>query len=228
MEQWLQRLIIAGVCLVVCFFCGFSSCADALRVQTVTQRVILQRQTTLYKLQQGRRTPEYFGMALAEDTLFSFATVQAPSEAGNRQLFYIVRESGEAWFDADSGQSSPKALTEYDAVTRVCDTKFSLPSDMDSLAWARAFAFVDTHTSDIINQASPTLIQTSKRNRLPNSISFTIRRTPQAGGIVQYSVRANESLTDLNARKCAFFMQTGRDERFYQGLEQMTPKARRE
>ncbi|TAE28619.1 MAG: hypothetical protein EAZ92_07975 [Candidatus Kapaibacterium sp.] len=207
---------------------GLLSCADAFRVQTITQRIILQRQTTLYKLQQGRRTQEYFGMALAEDTLFSFATVQAPSEAGNRQLFYIVRESGEAWFDADSGQSSPKALTEYDAVTRVCDTKFSLPNELDSLAWARAFAFVDTHTSDIINQASPTLIQTSKRNRLPNSVSFTIRRTPQAGGMVQYSVRANESLTDLNARKCAFFMQTGRDERFYQGLEQITPKARRE
>lgn len=207
------------------FILSISSCADALRVTPTTQRIIIQRPTVMYKLTDGRRTAENVGTAQQADTLYSFATAIAPTEAGNRHLFYIVWGRGEAWFDADAGLSSPKALTEYDALTLVCDTKFTLPSDMDSVVWRRALEFVNTHTSDMIQYATPTLIQTSKRNRLPNGVSFTIRRAPREGGSeVQYSVRANDSPADPNARKCAFFMQTGRDERFYHGLGNVTKK----
>jgi hypothetical protein len=203
---------------------NFSSCAEAVRVTPTTQRIIIQRPTVMYKLIGERRTAENVGTALEADTLLSFATAVAPTEAGNRHLFYIVWGNVEAWFDADYGQSNPKAITEYDAAALVSDTKFILPLTQDSLAWQRAFEFVNAHTSDAIQYATPTLIQTSKRNRLPNSISFTVRRTPQADGFVQYSVRANESSTDANARRCAFFIQTGRDERFYHGLQNIRKK----
>lgn len=206
------------------FFIFLFSCADGLRVTTTTQRIIIQRPTTMYKLVGERRTLENIGTALEADTIISFATAIAPTEAGNRKLFYVIWGNVEAWFDADSGTSGTRALSEYDAAAGVCDTKFTLPAELDSIAWKRALDYVNTHTSDIIQYATPTLIQTSKRNRLPNSISFTVKRSPTATGEVQFSVRANDIANDMNARKCAFFMQTGRDERHYQGLENVYKK----
>jgi hypothetical protein len=200
-------------------------CVDALRVTPTTQRVIIQRPTTMYKLKGEQRLQENVGRAFQGDTLLSFASVIAPTEAGDRHLFYIVWGNVEAWFDDEASDlAGAKAISEYDAATRVCDTKFSLPTELDSTAWRRALEYVNTHTSDIIQHATPTLIQTSKRNRLPNGISFTVRRTPQSDGTVLFSVRANDSVIDLNARKCSFFMQTGRDERQYHGIKNIPRK----
>jgi hypothetical protein len=200
-------------------------CADAIRITPTTQRVIIQRPTVMFRLKGEQRLQENVGKAFPGDTLLSFATAIAPTEAGDRYLFYIVWGNIEAWFDDETGsQAGKRAVSEYEAVTSVCDTKFIMPAENDSTVWKRALEYVNSHTSDIIQYATPTLIQTSKRNRLPNGISFIVRRTPQSDGSVQYSVRANDSSMDLNARKCAFFMQTGRDERQYYGIKNITRK----
>jgi hypothetical protein len=212
-------------CFALCLTLLLFGCADARRVTLITQRVIVQRPITMYQLKGEQCSQDNVGQAFQGDTLLSFASVIAPTEAGNRHLFYIVWGNVEAWFDDEaSNKGGAKALSEYDAVTKVCDTKFSLPAELDSTTWRLALDYVNTHTSDIIHHATPTLIQTSKRNRLPNTISFTIRRTPQSDNTVQYSIRANDSSIDLNARKCSFFMQTGRDERHYQGIENIQGK----
>jgi hypothetical protein len=186
------------------------ACASAMRVLPVRQRVvILKHNMPLFALRHGERTNEALHFSALYDTLLSTATAFAPDESGEHRLFFVRLHSEEAWLDSHLGQH---AETEYHLSMRVCDTDFTLPSSMDSIAWARASSYVADHATEAIERLTPTLIQTGKHYRTPSTLGFTIRRKAERDG-TRYTVRSNGDDTAANAHKCAFFIQTGKTER---------------
>lgn len=186
------------------------ACASAMRVLPVRQRiVILKNNTPLFAMRHGERTNEVLHFSALYDTLLSTATAFVPDESGEHRLFFVRLRNEDAWLDSHFDKN---AETEYDLSMSVCDTDFTLPSTMDSIAWARASSYVADHATEAIERLTPTLIQTGKRYRTQPPLGFTIRRKAENDG-TRYTVRASGNDTTANARKCAFFIQTGKTER---------------
>ncbi len=152
------------------------------------------------------------------DTLLSFATCIEADESGNRRVFLTRFNEETASVDSDNGKS---VATEYELLTQHCDTEFILPSTMDSIAWVRALRFVEENATDAVERSTATLIQTGKRLRAATPLGFIIRRKAENDG-TRYTIRANDRLDDPNARRCAFFMQTGKTEREFYEIDTIT------
>lgn len=201
----------------------FSSCASAPLVTALVQRVmVLYDSATVYKLSGERRLYTALGTVYKGDTLVSFAHAVVQSDSVER-LFYVVFRSTEGWLYQGNGRIT---RSEYDAVASVFDTKFLVPLEQDSLAWKRALDFVQRHSIRSLQTVNDIVIEHSPRGKVASErdIAFVVRRVPHNDGVA-YSVKADGSFSNLNARKCAFYIQTGKDERTFQGINNVLPNS---
>lgn len=198
-----------------------TGCASVALVSTVIQRVIIQRDgVRVFRLSGENRTAQVLGNLRMGDTLIAYASVQMEVDT-LEQYFYVVFDGKEAWLNAGNGTF---AKPEYDALAGVCDTKFLLAAAQDSVAWMRALDYVARHSLRRLQTQNETVIEHSVRGKISGSdkdIAFFIKRAPQKDG-VYYTVKADGSYSNLNARKCALFIQTGKDERDYQGVDKIS------
>lgn len=192
-----------------------SSCADTARILPVRQRIVILRTNTKLYQYPNRAWVRFVQQG---DTLLSFATCIEADESGNRRVFLTRFNEETASVDSDNGKS---VATEYELLTQHCDTEFILPSTMDSIAWVRALRFVEENATDAVERSTATLIQTGKRLRAATPLGFIIRRKAENDG-TRYTIRANDRLDDPNARRCAFFMQTGKTEREFYEIDTIT------
>jgi hypothetical protein len=206
---------------------GCVSCASAPIVTPLVQRIVIVGDTVnVYKLSGERRLYAPLGAVRKGDTLISYAHAVVQADSVER-LFYVVFRGAEGWLYHGN---SRLARSEYDAVASVFDTKFVIPPEADSAAWKRALDFVQRHSIRPLQTVSDVLIEHSPRGKITSErdVAFVVRRVVQPGGVA-YSVRADGSSSHLNARKCAFYIQTGKDERDFQGMNNTmlkTPQAR--
>jgi hypothetical protein len=180
--------------------------------------VVVADSLPVHKLSGERLLPTLLGTARRGDTLLSFATVQTRRDTVER-YFCIFWNGTEAWIHQGNGFF---ARTEYDVVASVFDTKFFVPPELDGQAWQRALEYARTRSVRPLLIASEALIEHSPRGKITSErdIAFVIKRTPVQGGF-WYTVKADGSYTNLHARKCALFIQTGKDERSFQGIERL-------
>jgi hypothetical protein len=210
------RIAFMGL-LMLCLSCG-----SVIQVTPAFQRVVILRDTlAVHKLSQGRRLHEVLGASRRGDTLASFAKAALHVDT-LEHYFYVIYQGSEGWIHQGNGQC---AQSEYDLLVSVCDTRFLvMPSQNDS-AWKRALHYAQTRSVRPLQTITDELIAHSKRDRVASErdIEFVIRRSPQAEG-VWYTIRANGSGKSHHARRCALFIQTGKDEQDFQGVEYLTPK----
>ncbi|MCU0425996.1 MAG: hypothetical protein MUF71_10265 [Candidatus Kapabacteria bacterium] len=193
-------LVFSVTILCIC------SCAEQTIIIPQRQRIVIMRPNVPLYQHPQRRWVEFLRRG---DTLTSFATQIVSDESGEQRYFFVKRYDGEiASVKSDFGKS---AETEYELLTRFCDTDFLMPPETDSIAWERAKRYVERYAPNPIERLTPTLIQTGKRLRTDAPTDFTIRRTFGAEG-TRYAVRVNASDTVRQARRCAFFVQTGKGE----------------
>ncbi len=215
-KQW---IILVGVLLVGMLIL---SCGAVIHVTPVFQRVVVLRDTlAVHKLSQGRRLYEVLGMARRGDTLASFAKAALHVDT-LEYYFYVLYQGSEGWIHQGKGQF---AQSEYDLLVSVCDTRFLVMPSHNDTAWKRALRYAQTRSVRPLQTINDELIEHSKRDRVDSErdIEFVIRRSTQADGI-WYTVRANGSSKNPHARRCALFIQTGKDEQDFQGVEYLTPQ----
>jgi hypothetical protein len=196
----------------------------------------------------SRKLSMPLGVARRGDTLLSYAHGMQQAEQRTEQgadsverHFYVVFRGAQGWIHQGSGTMSRRLVVgEYDLLASLCDTKFSLPASADSLAWARALDYVKRHSVRPLQTTNDELIENSLRGRMDSErdIVFVVRRVPPPSlpqsssqsssqhlsqnvsqNQIAYTVRADGSATSLHARRCALYMQTGKDERNFYGIE---------
>lgn len=192
-------------------------CATVVQVNPIVQRIIIQKpDVEILKLLGEKRNKEVLRIAQVGDTLVTFAEVTMNVDT-LEQYYYVISEGQEGWLYSGNGTF---AKTEYEVLASVCDTKFIIPLHLDSIAWYRALDYIGRHSEMRLLSFTEVLIENSTRGKKQGSekdLVFTVRRSQQAQGI-QYSVKAEGSYNNIHARRCALYIQTGKDERAFQGV----------
>lgn len=201
-------------------------CGSMVQVTPTVQRIIIQQpDVEIFKLTGERRNKEVLGIAQMGDTMVTFAEVFMNIDT-IEQYYYVIHEGREGWLYSGNGVF---AKTEYEVLASVCDTKFNIPVHLDSIAWYRALEYIGHHSQMRLQSNSEILIENSSRGKKQGSekdIVFTVRRSQYTHGI-HYSVKAEGSFTNIHARRCALYIQTGKDERSFQGVHNILQRHNR-
>jgi hypothetical protein len=207
--------------LPACAMLILAGCGSLPFITPTVQRVIVQADTaTMYQISGERRLYKPLYTLRRGDTVFSYAQVVLQADSLER-YFYVVHRGAQGWIYQGSGRINERiVVSEYDLAASVCDTKFTLPPEADEQAWKRALDYVKRHSVRPLQTMSDVLIENSLRGKIDSErdIVFVVKRAVLADGVA-YTVKADGSFSSVNARKCALFMQTGKDERTFHGIE---------
>lgn len=206
------HIFICSIFLII-----FWSCASVVQVTPTVQRIIIQQpDVEVFQLEGEKRKKEILRKAQIGDTLVAFAEILMNIDT-LEQYYYVICEGQEGWLYSGNGIF---AKTEYEVLASVCDTKFTIPIHLDTIAWFRALDYIGRHSQMRLQSNTDVLIENSTRGKKQGAekdIVFIVRRSQQTAGI-QYTVKADGSFTNIHARRCALYIQTGKDERSFQGL----------